>query len=77
MHSIIRNARAGFRESNGAPPAPGAGRSSVSGGATAPVEWLPYSSKREKLESWAQYGSTNDVGDGRNLMKQFSKNERT
>jgi hypothetical protein len=57
----FHNSSNGPRGSNGAPA----------------VEWLPYSNVREKLESWVQPGASNDVGSGRNLMKQFSKDERT
>ena len=62
----------GHRASNGAP-----GRTSGGGSNVAPtVEWTPYSSKREKLESWIQPGATNDSSQGRDLMRQFSKDER-
>lgn len=39
------------------------------------VDWLPYSSTKEKLESWIQ-PNTNDYSSKANLMKQMSKAER-
>lgn len=39
------------------------------------VEWLPYSSTKEKLESWIQ-PDTNDSSSNRNLLRQLTKDEK-
>ena len=44
--------------------------------ATTDVAWLPYMSRREKLESWIEPAAQNDAGDNRTLFKQMSKAER-
>jgi hypothetical protein len=62
----------GHCASNGA----GGGARTSGGGGRTTVEWLPYSSTKEKLASWKQPGATNDASNGRSLMKQFSKDER-
>lgn len=64
---------AGFRGGNGS----SAGGPTSTGAPRRTVEWVPHSSTREKLESWVQPGATNDAGNNRTLMKQFSKDERT
>jgi hypothetical protein len=43
---------------------------------TVDVAWLPYMSRREKLESWIEPASTADAGDKRTLFRQMSKDER-
>ena len=50
--------------------ATGGGRMSASN-----VDWLPYSSTKEKLEAWIQ-PNTNDYSSKANLLKQMSKAER-
>lgn len=50
---------------------PGDARRSSGGG----VEWLPYSSTKEKLESWIT-PDTNDASDKRNLLRRMSKEEQ-
>lgn len=44
--------------------------------ATTDVAWLPYMSRREKLESWIEPATQHDAGDNRTLFKQMSKAER-
>jgi hypothetical protein len=43
--------------------------------ATTDVAWIPYMSRKEKLESWIE-PNTQDAGDKRTLYKQMSKLER-
>lgn len=60
------------------PEAPAARMKEASEGdrrSTTDVAWLPYMSRKEKLESWIE-PTTQDAGDKRTLYKQMSKLEQ-